>query len=79
MNGCGGNDKLTGGSKNDKLEGNDGKDKFEDEEGKTVFTGGKCDDLFIVDDDCLVKITDFNSKEDKLQIDYYYKKFQECA
>ena len=108
MNGRGGNDKLTGGSKNDKLEGNDGKDKldggsgndelqggkgndtligangndkFEDDEGKNVFTGGKGDDLFIIDDDDdgFVKVTDFNSKEDKLQIDDDYKKFEDMS
>ena len=85
--GWGGNDTLNGADKNDKLEGKDsndtliggsGKDTFEDDDGRNVFTGGKDKDLFVIDDDDgFVRITDFNGKKDKLEIDDDYKFFDD--
>ena len=51
--------------------GGSGKDTFEDDDGRNVFTGGKDKDLFVIDDDDdgFLRITDFNGKKGKLEID----------
>ncbi|WP_137169966.1 S-layer family protein [Marinomonas sp. FW-1] len=63
-----GNDILFGGTGNDTLYGGDGDDVLIGGPGQDVMTGGAGKDLFILTNDSVDTITDFNAKEDALDI-----------
>ncbi|SKA58058.1 calcium-binding protein [Enterovibrio nigricans] len=65
-----GNDKLDGGEGNDILQGNDGADFLTGGSGFDTLTGGKHADVFFFDSESgSDTITDFNLREDSIQID----------
>ncbi|WP_417538287.1 Ig-like domain-containing protein [Marinomonas sp.] len=66
--GGGGDDFLLGGGGTDTLFGGDGNDVLRGDEGQDTMTGGAGQDLFILTDDGVDTITDFNSSEDALDI-----------
>ena len=63
-----GDDFLLGGGGTDTLFGGDGNDVLRGDEGQDTMTGGAGQDLFILTDDGVDTITDFNSSEDALDI-----------
>ncbi|SBS38863.1 RTX-I toxin determinant A from serotypes 1/9 [Marinomonas spartinae] len=63
-----GNDYLLGGSGDDMLFGGAGNDVLDGGSGHNVLTGGSGDDLFILDKGATNTITDFNAKDDALDI-----------
>ena len=66
--GGGGDDFLLGGGGTDTLFGGDGNDVLRGDEGQDTMTGGAGRDLFILTNDGVDTITDFNAKEDALDI-----------
>ena len=66
--GGGGDDFLLGGDGTDTLFGGDGNDVLIGGQGQDTMTGGAGQDLFILTDDGVDTITDFNSSEDALDI-----------
>ncbi|WP_325097347.1 Ig-like domain-containing protein [Marinomonas spartinae] len=68
LHGGDGNDFLLGGSGDDTLFGDAGNDVLDGGSGHNVLTGGSGDDLFILDKGATNTITDFNAKDDALDI-----------
>ncbi|TYL47597.1 Ig-like domain-containing protein [Marinomonas sp. IMCC 4694] len=66
--GGGGDDFLLGGDGTDTLFGGDGNDVLIGGQGQDTMTGGAGQDLFILTDDGVDTITDFNASEDALDI-----------
>ena len=87
LNGGAGDDTLNGGLRNDTLNGGSGNDRLDGGGGDNTLTGGSGNDTFVIKgsgDDAIspthrTTITDFNPKEDKLELgpDFGFKSVEE--